>query len=450
MAFCKFFSLAKNTSISESKSETTSCLKKSDFTTNNRKPFVNTKKQTKTLEHNPLIAIEKHDHIKKHKESSKMSNHFEKDIIKKVVNITECSIFEIDEIIKRNLCYEAQMKKQYQNELENMKTIFLNDNKPTNLYNFEHAKAQQNMMYLREKLKDIEGSYNFGLYVLRSEGILSECKNIMESSQKKSFVIKESQKQSPNNVKISCLISLFYTVAKDYIDLEGLNQLPRRMVCDVCYNYSFIVSGDDDSIYICNECKTQKEIFNDTPSFKDTNRVNMSSKYTYSRKGHFLEAMKEFQGTQNIDIKKLNIALETMREEIKKHNLITEQGKKRSVTKEHIHMFLGEQGLSAHYRDLYLIFHLITGEPCADLSDVAELIIDDFDKLEEELQKLKDGNRSNALIVYYTLYKLLQRRGFPYRKDDFFILKTKTKEDEHDETMKKAWDNLGWPWEPTF
>jgi len=54
------------------------------------------------------------------------------------------------------------------------------------------------------------------------------------------------------------------------------------------------------------------------------------------------------------------------------------------------------------------------------------------------------------LNVYYKLYKLLQRNGFNCHKDEFYILKTKAKEDEHDEKMKKAWRILGWDWIETF
>src|SRR6185503_15511622 len=112
--------------------------------------------------------------------------------------------------------------------------------------------------------------------------------------------------------------------------------------------------------------------------------------------------------------------------------------------------FLAEQNLSCHYDDINLLFHIITGEPCPDLSNIVEGLYEDFDKLEEVLSQIKDENRSNSLTVNYKLYKLLQKWAFPCRKSDFYILKTKTKEDEHDEKMKEAWDILGWSWIPTF
>jgi hypothetical protein len=52
----------------------------------------------------------------------------------------------------------------------------------------------------------------------------------------------------------------------------------------------------------------------------------------------------------------------------------------------------------------------------------------------------------NSINVYYKLLKLLQHIGKPFKKSDFYILKTKTKEDEHDDKMKKAWNLLGWSW----
>jgi hypothetical protein len=121
-----------------------------------------------------------------------------------------------------------------------------------------------------------------------------------------------------------------------------------------------------------------------------------------------------------------------------------------SVTKDQIYMFLSEQDLSGFYEDLNLIFHIITKELCPDITEYLDDLYEDFDRLEEVLKDLQDDERTNSLNVNYKLYKLLQRRGYPCRKDDFYILKTKTKEDEHDEKMKQAFEILEWKWHPTF
>ena len=109
-------------------------------------------------------------------------------------------------------------------------------------------------------------------------------------------------------------------------------------------------------------------------------------------------------------------------------------------------MFLSERGISNHYDDLNLIFHIITGESCPDISYLLDALCDDFDRLEVVLEEIKDADRVNSLSVNYKLYKLLQRHGYPCSKDDFYILKTKAKEDEHDAKMREAWDRLGWKW----
>jgi hypothetical protein len=176
----------------------------------------------------------------------------------------------------------------------------------------------------------------------------------------------------------------------------------------------------------------------------------MSSKYTYTRKGHFIDAAKRFQGTQNIDPKKIQEAVSIIEKEMKLHDLVKDRNTPHSVTKDQIYMFLSEQDLSSFYEDLNLIFHIITKEPCPDITDYLDGIYEDFDCLEGALKDLQDEERTNSLNVNYKLYKLLQRRGYSCRKDDFYILKTKTKEDEHDEKMKQAFLLLGWQWHPTF
>jgi len=362
------------------------------------------------------------------------------------LNVLECTIFDVDDIIKKNMSIDIENIKGYEEELLVVKQILIN----APLVSPERALAQQKIAELRRKIKDIEGTFDYALYIFRTEDILSKYKILLKTQNKKTFVTHQNKKIDPNVIACENLVHLYYSIAQNYIQLTEIPQQSRKMVCDECYESNFSVSVDDDSIYICRVCKTQKEIFNDTPSFKDTNRVNMSSKYTYTRKGHFIDALKNFQGTQNVDMRKIRIALMTIEDEMKKHNLIARQCEKNSVDKDHIYMFLAEQSLSAHYNDLNLLFHMITGESCPDLSAIIDDIMDDFDKLEEVLSEIKDEERANSLTVDYKLYKLLQRRGFPCRKNDFFILKTKVKEDEHDEKMKEAWDILGWPWIPTF
>jgi len=362
------------------------------------------------------------------------------------IDVFECTIFDVDDAIKKRIALETEQAKVLENELEQLKQTLGGLPKISS----DRAILNQRIAETRKKIKDIQSTFDYGLYVFRTIDILKTYKNLLKSQPKKSFVVDKKVIFDPNDVERENLVHTYYSIAQNYIALVNIPLQTRKMICDGCLKSNFEISLDDDSIYICKECKIQREVFNDTPSFKDTNRVNMSSKYTYTRKGHFVDAVKKFQGTQNVDERKIKLAITTIQSEMKKHNLVAERGKKNSVTKDQVYMFLSEQSLSAHYDDLNLLYHMITGEPCPDLSNIIDGVMSDFDKLEEVLSTIKDEDRSNSLTVDYKLYKLLQRHGFRCRKDDFYILKTKVKEDEHDEKMKEAWDILGWEWIATF
>ena len=119
---------------------------------------------------------------------------------------------------------------------------------------------------------------------------------------------------------------------------------------------------------------------------------------------------------------------------------------KETVTKDQLYMFLSERKLSKHYEDLNLLFHIITGVKCPNISHLEDQLLELFDQQEEKLTEVLEDTRDNSLNVNYKLYKLLQKLGYPCCKDEFYILKTKAKEDEHDEALKECWELLGWRW----
>jgi hypothetical protein len=202
-------------------------------------------------------------------------------------------------------------------------------------------------------------------------------------------------------------------VCREHLDVRiQKKRVYRPLICGVCGCNNMKVNIDDDSLYVCSECYAEEEILIDAPSFKDTDRVNLTSKFAYTRKGHFIDATKRVQGTQNVDPKKIERALDIINIEMQHHNLVAERGKVNSVSKDNIHTFLTEQSLSAHYEDLFLLYSMITGVPCIDISEYMDDLLADFELLEETLEKIKDESRVNSLNVYFKLCALIQRRGF--------------------------------------
>lgn len=352
------------------------------------------------------------------------------------VDSTEFNIFHIDDKIQEKLKGNIDTLPLLVQELGKAKWI-MDHGTPT-----ERVQASHNVSKLRSKIQDIETTFELGFYILQTNHLLEEYRQIVNSSSGTSFVKTRSSHLDEHKRRKNEILSRFLKIAKEYIDISNYTVEPQKLECS-CGSSDFRFDIDT-SVYICKTCATEHQVLDDSPAYKDTDRVNMSSRYIYTRKGHLIDAMKRFQGIQNTDPVRIERVVQILQDEIKLHNL-----SKDKVTKDHLYMFLSEKGLSQHYEDLNLLYHIITGEKCPDISHLEDELIDLFIKQEEAYRQVKTADRTNSLNVNYKLYKLLQKVGFPCKKDDFYILKTKVKEDEHDETMQKAWAYLGWDWIPT-
>jgi len=94
--------------------------------------------------------------------------------------------------------------------------------------------------------------------------------------------------------------------------------------------------------------------------------------------------------------------------------------------------------MSKQYADINLIHFLITGEKPPDITRYRNELFEYIDQVDEAYEKVKDPIKINSLNVNWKLYKLLQILDYPCRRDDFFCLKTPSKQKEHEET----WYNM--------
>lgn len=362
---------------------------------------------------------------------------------KKYVDAKNFNIFHIDSIIKEYLISQIRSLPVFEKEL-----LALTQTLSSGDYS-KQVLAKQKVTDLRRKIKDLETTFGLSLYILNTAKLLEDYRTAISSNNSRSFVCVNKETADTESAKRDEIITKYLLIARNYVEITNYNQVTKKMACPVCESSDMRRSGDEETIFVCMVCLTETQILDDTPSFKDTDRVNMCSRYTYSRKGHFMDAIKKHQGKQNVDPETIQNVVNILLNEMKFHNIGPE-----NVNKRHLHMFLFEKGLSMYYEDLNLLYHIITGEPCPEISAYESQIYEDFEEQEAALNNVSaldvNDTRINSLNVYYKLYKLLQRRGHRCRKDDFYILKTKTKEDEHDEKMRKAWAMLGWKWIETF
>lgn len=205
-----------------------------------------------------------------------------------------------------------------------------------------------------------------------------------------------------------------------------------------------------DNHHVCEHCGLVYDFTENQTSFKDIDRVNMSSKYTYDRRTHFRDCINQFQGKQNVFVDG-NVYRDIL-EQLVLHHLIPENYKElpkhqvfQNIQKEHVMLFLKETKHTKHYEDVVLIYHQLTGKPAPDISHLENELLQDFDILTELYdKKYRNQERKNFINTQYVLFQLLKRHKYPCKKEDFNILKTVDRKYYHDDICKKLFEELGW------
>ena len=231
----------------------------------------------------------------------------------------------------------------------------------------------------------------------------------------------------------------------------------RRLRCSVCQNETDASFSIYDNHYVCETCGLVTETTQHHISYKDIDRVNISSKYTYDRRTHFRDCINQFQGKQNASIDPK--VYEDLCTQFVAHGLIPTNYKElpnevafESITKEHIMLFLKDTKHTKHYEDTVLIHTTLTHRSPPDISHLENQLIQDFDTLTDIYDKTykHTNDRKNFINTQYVLYQLLRRHKFPCKKEDFNILKTIDRKYFHDTICAELFQQLGWNLHPLF
>ena len=324
-----------------------------------------------------------------------------------------------------------------------------------NLPHRSRNELQQNILNLKHYIWKLETNQDKNFYISETVELLEKYKNILKTPMKISFV--GSIKNASDSKEKDDLILKYLKIASKYTNInfkqpEKVFSNYLKIECENCSNKKdFIV---DDNFYICSECGAQQEVLQYTSSYKDSDRVNISAKYTYDRKVHFRDCINQYQGKQNCTIDQK--VYDDLEEILSRHHLlIGDKNTKKEIrfskiTREHIMMFLKELGYSKHYENLILIHYNLTGKKPDDISHLEDKLMHDFDLLVETYDKhfKNKVERVNFISTQYVLYQLLLKHKHPCRKEDFVILKTMDRKTFHDTIMKELCSHLGWNFTP--
>lgn len=214
-----------------------------------------------------------------------------------------------------------------------------------------------------------------------------------------------------------------------------------------------------DNNMVCELCGVVSQQSKTIASYKDIDRINLTTKYSYDRKTHFRDCISQFQGKQNSyipkeiydDIYKEMIQLDLIPDNFRdfpKEEIF------KKITKEQILLFMKQLGYSKYYEDITLIYHEITGKPTPDITYLENDLLKDFDTLTElydrKIKKEKKTSRKNFINTQYVLYQLLRRHRYPCKQEDFNILKTIDLKYHHDTICQELFQILNWNFNAIF
>jgi hypothetical protein len=349
--------------------------------------------------------------------------------------------------------------KNFENERKNIKKY--NDNiKQIQLslqsditYRMKHN-LETNLKILYKRIHEITSENIYNFYIMESTEIIEKYKKILQKPIVFSFIGKRENKQSEKKE----LIQKYIQFASKYINLDKhkntiLLPVQQNNKCTNCSSINFQKIENQE---ICVDCGKVTQLSSTNSSYKDSERINMTAKYTYDRKVHFKDCINQYQGKQNVTIPPE--VYTNLIKQFESHRLLEKSRDKytrfQKITKKHIFLFLKELGYSKHYEDVILIHSVLTGKPPDNISYLEPKLLEDFDILVSQYdKKYKKNNklsRKNFINTHYVLYQLLRRHKYQCKKYDFNILKSNERKSFHDKICKDLFKDLGWNFTTTF
>ena len=304
---------------------------------------------------------------------------------------------------------------------------------------------------INEHIDDITSSKSYNFYILESVEILEKYHQILKEPQKVCFIGKPIK----NNKEKNKLVVQYLEIANKYIqiNMESLTNKKEKVTCNNCNNNKDF-DIEDGNIYICLNCSSQQFILRNVTSYKDINRINISSKYMYDRKIHFRDCINQYQGKQNSCIPQ--DVYDSLIKQFESHHLILpEKGDSKErfkdITKEHISIFLKELSFTKHYENINLIHYNLTGVKPDDIGYLEDKLLNDFDVITEAYDRIfKNLDRKNFINTQYILFQLLLRHKHPCKKEDFSMLKTIDRKNFHDEICRILFEEIKFTFVPLY
>jgi hypothetical protein len=232
-------------------------------------------------------------------------------------------------------------------------------------------------------------------------------------------------------------VKLYNDIARRFFPVMTVPVKPN----EGCENCQSLLIFTTESCRICKKCRyiTWKSV--NTVSYDDKERVNLNSRYKYTRKLFFKEAIKKYQGQQREDIP----------EDIKNYIddfMQTNNIRPSRVTKHSLWSILKDGNYSKYNDFIHKIYYSMVKKPAPDISKYESDLLSDFDLQDQVYNEISSDikeDRDNALNSFYILFKLLERYGYHVSKEEKDIfLKDRQRLISHDNIWREICTRLNW------
>lgn len=367
-------------------------------------------------------------------------------------------IDECNQILRRSLynaghhdivSIDVNVKRKLENECKDIKKL------ERLLEVLNGAKLDEGLSVVKsavcDRIMDIEQKNTFSDYILSSFEVLETYRQHIKKPLKvKFFKSKEDPKKDTlqqiesDSIVQSCIENYFNILSK-YFNIPALQMVkPKVMICKSCEgsNFDFL----DDYKKVCLQCGTECTILSTNSTYKDSTRVNVTTKYTYAEIIHFRDCINQYQAKQNKRIpdsiySDLELQFKLNRLLVDSSDISVKYGK---ITKTHILMFLKESGHSSFYKDTNFIYYKITHKTPPDISHIESQLYDDFKSLLEVYYEMPNKDRSIFLNYQFIFYQLLKKYKIKLDDNDFILLKTIDCIDDHNDLCQRMFEKKGW------
>lgn len=306
--------------------------------------------------------------------------------------------------------------------------------------------SSPDILSIDEDIRKKIDSQQLQFYISDTLDIIERYKTLLKTPRKVNFM-GEVSKNPLITKEDNELIDKYLKITRKYsFDCEPMESQKNESCCHNCNEILKFIILDDTNL-ICTNCSSEQNTCISTISYADTERINISSKFSYDRKTHFRECINQYHGKQNVAIpQKL---YDDLMEKFDFHRLLVEGStpneRCQNINKKTVMTFLKELGYTKQYENVNLIYTNMTGKKLDDISYINERILCDFDILSELYDKqCVDKVRKNFINTQYVLFQLLRRNGHPCKKEDFSNLKTIDRKFFHENIMKALFEELGW------